>query len=167
MNIRVNYSGWFSSRFPPALFFSVSLPVEITFSSHSTERDLPMHRKRERSCSSSIGGIFAIRFWIAAIACARLNAELFSGTQTHIYIVTRKQRDKRGLRVRERHGVYSGWGLWGWGENVPSDNYSLLKLHVALLPAGRKAVLVQIERHRRVYNLHVTNSLPCRFRGVD
>ena len=96
---------------------------------------------------------------------------------TNTYTYRGEPRDRRAcvcvcacvwrvVRARERRSIKRE--TEGWGQNVQSDNYSLLKLHVALLlPAGRKAVPVQIERYRRVYNLHVTNSLSCRFCGVD
>lgn len=95
MNIRVNYS----SQVSICRFFSVSLPVEITFSSHFTERDLPMHQGRERS-SPSIDGIFAIHFWIAATACARLSAPSLS-IHTNLYP---GKETNRGLG-REKDGV--------------------------------------------------------------
>lgn len=162
MNIRVNYS----SQVSICRFFSVSLPVEITFSSHFTERDLPMHQGegekfalyRRNFCNTLLNSRHCLR------STERSEALSTGYTQTWIHMHPGKETN-RGLG-REKDGVQRARGWVGYGRDGEGmyrvTNYSLPETaRFTLLPGvGRKAIPVQIERCRGVYNLHVTNLLP-------
>lgn len=113
MNIRVNYS----SQVSICRFFSVSLPVEITFSSHFTERDLPMHQGegekfalyRRNFCNTLLNSRHCLR------STERSEALSTGYTQTWIHMHPGKETN-RGLG-REKDGVQRARGWVGYGRD--------------------------------------------------